>query len=144
MCEQCLADATLVAAEVVVGYSVYQAHTSTKHWSYRYYGLVHSNDPVFFIPPDICADPTVNMSDTDVNALSDEDPLWVKSQEHFEYLERAKKFMMMPLNESWRLVQACIKSGYDPESDGHVESWLVNRIASRLTDGVADGQEDRS
>lgn len=62
----------------------------------------------FFIPPDICADPTTNMSDTDVNALSDEDPLWIKSQEHFEYLERAKKFMMMPLNESWRLVQACV------------------------------------
>lgn len=134
MCEQCLAKSSVVLENVVEGYSLHQATVSTEQWGFGYYGLVHSNDPVFLLPEGICGDPTESLDDAEVDALRDDDPLWLQSERHFDYVAASKKYMVCDLNESWRLVQACIKSGYNPESDGFVEYWLINRIAGLLAE----------
>ena len=128
MCLQCDTEAENLG-EVVPGIVLMRAMKGCNQWEKGWYGLVESNDPFFVFDPwkhTLRPDPMFNWSDEAINASTREqtDIAW-------QWMEDAEKFreaLVLEILEGWRLVEACKKGGYKPESDGCPAMWLFHRL----------------
>jgi len=134
MCLQCMTDAKVIKEDILPGYSLMQAQKEAEGWPKDWYGLVECNNPTVVFPniglePDLCDD----LSDEEVDALPENSKEWQSSLSLISYARKnLDQFKKIELKDSWRLVQACIQAGYNPEEDGLAECWLLNFIAKEL------------
>lgn len=116
MCEQCLANAVAVAEGILPGFTLMQATAGTEHWPAGWYGLVQINGPDVVFPGPLVADP----GDGDFDEATD------------TFLAAGAALgrrLNLPAILGYQLVQACVTSGYRPDTDGHLEYWLMNHLA---------------
>lgn len=95
------------------------------HW-----GLVESNDPTFVWDFEPLPDPTFNMSEEEQQVFyethTDETARLDRDEARF-----AEIFHCSPL-VGWRLVESCIKAGFDPKKYGNVSYWLLNYLGQHI------------
>jgi hypothetical protein len=133
MCEQCLA-ATESFGEVVPGYSLHRATRDGGTMRAGDWGLVHMNDPSLTWRAPLEIDPFFAATDDDFTAAPrDTDRAFWASVNTFEAELDDRMPAPLGLMESWRIVQACISAGYDPDVHGwRVTAWLMHRMATHF------------
>ncbi len=126
MCEQCMAK-TATIGEVVPGIFLVRATVQGCHMEPNEFGLVESDDPFFTFSRTPTPHPYDGLSGDKVGARVELDGLgpildWSKLAGGFS------KRLLVELNVGWRVVQACLKAGYNPDEDGDAALWLFNRM----------------
>lgn len=132
MCKQCLANAVVIKGNIVPGFTLMKATTFTDGWAAGQYGLVESDDPTFIFSGPILADPLAGIPGDELVKIPSEDPRWSKSLDHMCYAGSIMQNFNTDPVTGWRLVQACILAGFNPQDDGDVMYWLVNHMATQL------------
>jgi hypothetical protein len=86
--------------------------------------FAHAGDEYFWFPDKPYSDPLKNMSDEEINALSDDDPKYIKSNKAYEKV-RLWNLELSP-EKGYKLYKDCLENAdYDPEVDGYnFELWL--------------------
>lgn len=131
MCEQCSA-ATITYGEIVPGFWLVRATQQGNTMVLGDWGLVESNDPHFVWQGDIVPDPTEGLSDEDLETMTPEQE---QAEKLFYDNFEAIRFMDLPVSAGWRLVQAGIQAGYQPEKiAGDFPYWLYCRMAKLVQD----------
>lgn len=118
MCMQCDTDAVMVKENVLPGFSLMMAMVSARGWNAGEYALVISDDPCLIFRRDPIPDEgdygpahRLNMFTEAMRAAEDD----------------AKARMGM--FSTWKLVQAMVEAGYNPEKDGSRAAWwLIDHI----------------
>lgn len=133
MCLQCTTEAVIVYREILPEWVLMRATKDTDKWKAGEYGLVYMNDPDFIWSGEPIEDQTADMTDDEINVLTDDDSRWISSNNHFDFVDSIEgKFVCDPM-KGYRLIRACMAAGYDPHDHGYrVVSWLVNHIAKKL------------
>ena len=96
-----------------------QAKKDHPDWPVGWFGVVEINDPTFvFQGPPVC-DPYFGRDDDDEEV---EDEAFLLCLD--EVIEAGCKASVF---EAYRLVEACVRVGFDPE-EGGFEAWLVHKM----------------
>ncbi|MNR71916.1 hypothetical protein D3C71_25950 [compost metagenome] len=130
MCEQCLAGAVLVKSAVLPGFSLMRAETGSTDWPKGHYGLVEQNDPLFVFEGPLVLDPSINLTDDELNAM----PGFPDGYDAYKDLaERLTDATLMPALAGYEFVSACIQAGYNPKEHGtEIGYWLGHHLASQV------------
>lgn len=126
MCEACMCGMEIVVENVVPGFFLEQATKDYDEIKAGDYGLVIQNGPsfVFSIRPVYWSKAYDEDDDIDPNLD------WVAKVDQFE--EQITN-SCQGLLDAWRLIDACMKGGYDPEKHGwRWGYWLFNEIGRKL------------
>lgn len=118
---------TVTIGEVVPGIVLVRATVEGCYMEPGEFGLVEGDDPLYTFMRVPEPDPYDGLPDDEVNTRAETDgfgPMldWCKLAGGF-----SKRFLI-DLNTGWRVVQACIKAGYDPDEDGDAGIWLFHRM----------------
>lgn len=132
MCEQCTAQAELVAAAVLPGYSLMKAKVGSTFWPQHWYGLVSVNDPVMIFPV-LELDPLFE-DDTDYDDAHGPD-----CERFLTALTVTQARNRPALTEAVALGLACAQAGYSREKHGDLEAWLIHHLAVAQLDASKTG-----
>lgn len=124
MCEQCLAQAKSIKAEVLPGFSLMQATVGSENWPAGWYGLVECNDPMLVFPGPLAKEPPAAAVYSD-----DDDAAYTAFS---EAVERLKAQLLLPAMDGYLLIQACSEAGYRINVDGEPAFWLMNHLANQV------------
>jgi len=130
MCDGCVAE-TVNLGEVLPHWWVVQATKQSMYMEPEDFALVWSNDPSFIWKTVPELDPVFGIeSDLTIEQETAADA-WLTKAMAFE------KELVGELYDSWELVDAAIKSGWDFQKHGRVHYWLFDRIALTILRGEA-------
>ena len=118
MCMQCIVDAQEIF-EVMPSWYLMQSKIDDPRWPKDYFGLVQCNDPYFVWKP--FYDPTIGEDENDNRISPEEDEYW-------KNLSEFREIINIDPRTGWYMVEAAKKVGYDPQEDGDMASWLIERI----------------
>lgn len=129
MCMQCTADAVLVKADVLPGYSLYQSRQKVRGWPKGYYGLVKSNDPLFVFKGPIMDDPCKGLTEDDLDVMMEYPDGYDKYEKAAKQVSNIKLY---PL-QAHEFIEACKSFGYSPEDHGtEFGFWFINHLAETI------------
>jgi hypothetical protein len=106
-----------------------RATNGCEEWNKGWYGLVESNDPFFVFDPwkhTLRPDPMFDWSDDAVEGATEE-----QKQIGWQWIEDAEAFreaLNLPIEDGWRLIEACKKAGWSQEEHGDAAMWLFHRL----------------
>lgn len=133
MCDSCLAEA-LHYGEVLPDWYLERATKDGVYFKAGWWGLVWMNEPsfVFTVTPEVTPRECENEDDPDYEALNDALSDWLDKFESSVVCLREQMHDSLPFLDYYRLVQAGINKGYDPENHGSFQLWLVNHVAQYI------------
>ena len=129
MCLQCTTNAVTVKENVLPGFTLMLSQKDADGWPKGSYGLVELNDPTVVFAGPLLKDPTVGMSDKELNALS------VEPEGNEAFLQAADELgthIILDAVIGHRLVQACIACGFSSQDTGHLRYWLMHHLATQV------------
>lgn len=144
MCKQCDAAGEVVRVDFLKGHSLIVAREDvpgddmTPEWRKGEYAIVFCHDPDVFIKGTPVFDLTEDMTEDEVNALKSDSPEWISHEQFHRWVdENRDRFSLAPVT-AWKLVCGALAKGYDIEKSGHIETWILDKVArehQRIQDG---------
>jgi len=130
MCEQCICEA-IHLGEVLPGWYLVQATKDGAKGEMKagMYGLVQCNDPDFRFKTKPYPDP---LRDLDPALLDKDDPRWDTGMTWCNKADKFGRELQGEPRACWRLVQAAIACGYDPDTSGYFDGWLFHRMGKMI------------
>lgn len=134
MCMTCIAQAELVAADVLPGFSLYRGTAEAEGWPVGWYGLVKVNDPMLVFPGPLLKDACEGMTEDDLDVQ-------MALPDGYEAYEEACTALglrlVLPANQGYELVQAAQARGYDVKAHGDLQWWLLDHLAGATSAATA-------
>jgi hypothetical protein len=144
MCEQCITKCLYYDGLFLNTYKVIKAQEDGNMMKKGDYGLVRCNDPdfVFSVEP-TCPLISMEISDDDINAILEDDPVWEKDWEWETTKAEVFDTELLQTNDLmiyFILVKAAYDCGYKIEY-GYVSRWILEKLAKFL-EGKTPYEED--
>lgn len=137
MCLQCFAAAKLIKQNVLPGFSLMQSQEDAPGWPKGHFGLVQVNDPMVVFAGPLLVDPFKGEDEDSAEWMPEKPDGCDGFQEAAQALEQALKLDAV---SGYRLVRACIESGYKPKSDGLLGYWLLDFLATECPNLAASAE----
>jgi hypothetical protein len=133
MCEQCLT-APLIRHNVLPGWHLLRARREGNAMKLGEWGRVRLDNPDFIWSGRPLVDPTIRMSDEEYEAYRERTGVGpvtdMDRRDRSRHL--ADAFAGRDVIVAWRLVQARIKAGFDPDGRIGVLHWLDDHLARHI------------
>jgi hypothetical protein len=102
-------------------------------WPKGWYGLVRWNDPDYIWEGKPVIDPFEDLTDKQINALSDKSRIVKKNRYFFSLVEKIEPQFEASPELGYTLYSACKKAGYDEKKHGYrLIPWLVHHMAKKM------------
>lgn len=148
MCEQCLT-APISFGEPIEGFTLMRARRDGTTWTKGQWALIEAPtpDPAFTWELTPTPDPTRGLTDAEIedyeHYIPETHPDYHRT---FYYTTDVFKndftaYFVTEPETGHRLVEACIKAGYDPESE-YVTAWLFNHLGNYLVTATLHEEMD--
>lgn len=114
--------------EIYPGHNLLYDNSGT--WNYK---IVNEHDEVLRFGEKPYGDPFNGMSDEEVNTASESQLAAFTEYCHQVETFRMKHFKFHP-QHGHHMMELCKQVGYNPDTDGWLDHWIINRAAKMIAD----------